>query len=143
MGKLGWGKQGSGLGLRLCAWVALVWMVAGMMAPALARLDHATPVSLPSGPQIATPAAPLRNDVLAPRDRSSGEAALESGFRRGGWRCEAVCDGQGHLRQRCLTLEDPRLSGMGQALDHLSKAPQLRKSLDDLGIDPETNGPSC
>lgn len=81
--------------------------------------------------------APLRS-VIAERGASAAAR-----YRAGGWRCEAICDAEGHLRQSCLMLEDPRLSGLGQALDHLSKAEGLTKSLVDLGLDTRTVGPTC
>lgn len=81
--------------------------------------------------------APLRSVIT---ERGASAAAR---YRAGGWRCEAICDPEGHLRQSCLMLEDPRLSGLGQALDHLSKAEGLTKSLADLGLDARNAGPTC
>lgn len=81
--------------------------------------------------------APVRS-VIAERGQSAAAR-----YRAGGWRCEAICDADGHVRQSCLMLEDPRLSGLGQALDHLSKAEGLTKSLVDLGLDARNVGPTC
>ena len=59
------------------------------------------------------------------------------------WRCQSVCDENGHMRQSCLMLSDPRLSGLGQRLDHLSKSKPSLKSLGDLGLTDLSQAPGC
>ncbi|NKX39265.1 hypothetical protein [Tritonibacter mobilis] len=59
------------------------------------------------------------------------------------WRCQSVCDESGHMRQSCLMLSDPRLSGLGQRLDHLSKSKPSLKSLGDLGLTDLSQAPGC
>ncbi len=121
--------------LRRSSAMAMAWMVLAL-SPVAAHLpgqgagqgDGARDLGL----------APMLRSQIATRSKSAADR-----FRTTGWRCEATCDASGHVRQRCLMLEDPRLSGLGQALDHLSKSATLTKTLDDLGLDPQSQGPTC
>jgi len=77
------------------------------------------------------------------RQRVMVMSPLRSRFAATNWRCQAICDDSGHLRQSCLMLSDPQLSGLGQALDHLSKSGSNLKSLGDLGLAVTYDSQTC
>ena len=116
---------------------ALAWTVC-----AAAALGSATDARLPQSNATGaegqwSPEAILH---LQPRARTRGQSVMD---RSAGWRCQSTCDASGHVRQRCLMLEDPRLSGLAQSLDHLSQAQPALKSLSDLGLAEAYVSPTC
>ncbi|OIQ32810.1 MAG: hypothetical protein BM562_03435 [Alphaproteobacteria bacterium MedPE-SWcel] len=114
--------------------VAAVLTLVALHAPGEARLSPGPEIDKQQGRGLDRG---LRSHPLPPsRD-------MRSLVNTGVWRCQATCDETGHIRQGCLMLEDPRLSGLAQRLDHLSKARSDLKSLSDLGLAGSEYRPSC
>ncbi|GAB5432397.1 MAG: hypothetical protein EpisKO_17670 [Epibacterium sp.] len=112
--------------------VATALILAVLAGQGQARLPHDTGFAALHGPG-ATPLSRDRRAVKAPMPQMSPLS----------WRCQLVCDETGHVRQSCLMLADPRLSGIGQRLDYLSKTKSALKSLGDLGLSDLIETPTC
>ncbi|WP_176695381.1 hypothetical protein [Phaeobacter sp. B1627] len=98
------------------------------------------------GPEIDAPGVTPERDGR--RDRLHPSLDLRRLVSTRAWRCQATCDETGHIRQGCLMLEDPRLSGLAHRLDHLSlkhrsQARSGTKSLSDLGLTGPESRPTC
>jgi hypothetical protein len=103
-----------------------------LLSPGQAHL----PDSLSGDSPLLQQSAQIRTPLRTPLQEQLRRVSMN-------WRCQAVCDETGRLRQTCLMLADPRLSGLGQGLDHLSKAQPAQKSLGDLGLLESRDRPTC